>query len=236
MIYCMSDLHGCYRQYLAMLEKIGFSDEDTLYILGDTVDRGPSGIKILQNMMQRKKVICLRGNHDQEAMVLLSAELHDPVKADYLQEVKDLWFRDGGETTYQEFIRLSDEEKKAVLLFMNSMPLLEEITVERKKFSQKHSQENPQKFLLSHTVPSKAEMTDLESCLFSDFLVQEPEYDQVYFEDIIIVTGHTPTGFIDPSYAGRIWRGNNHIALDCGCVFGNPLGCICLDTGEEFYV
>lgn len=44
MIYCMSDLHGCYRQYMAMLEKIGFSDEDTLYILGDTVDRGPSGI------------------------------------------------------------------------------------------------------------------------------------------------------------------------------------------------
>lgn len=158
----------------------------------------------------------------------MSAEIHDPVKADYLQEVKDLWFQDGGETTYEEFMKLSEKEKKDVLLFMNSMPLLEEIEV--------GGEDHFQKYLLSHTVPSKAEMTDLESCLFSDFLVQEPEYDQVYFEDTIIVTGHTPTGFIDPSYAGKIWRGNNHIALDCGCVFGNPLGCICLDTGEEFYV
>ena len=54
--------------------------------------------------------------------------------------------------------------------------------------------------------------------------------------DAVIVTGHTPTGFIDPDYTGRIWKGNNHIAIDCGAVFGNPLGYICLDTMEEIYV
>ena len=53
---------------------------------------------------------------------------------------------------------------------------------------------------------------------------------------MLIVTGHTPTGFIDPEYTGQIWKGNNHIAIDCGAVFGNPLGCICLDTMEEIYV
>ena len=58
----------------------------------------------------------------------------------------------------------------------------------------------------------------------------------MYFEDMLIVTGHTPTGFIDPEYAGQIWKGNNHIAIDCGAVFGNHLGCICLDTMEEIYV
>ena len=56
------------------------------------------------------------------------------------------------------------------------------------------------------------------------------------FPDKIIVTGHTPTGFIDPKFKGKIWHKNNHIAIDCGAVFGNPLGCICLDTLEEFYV
>ena len=49
------------------------------------------------------------------------------------------------------------------------------------------------------------------------------------------MTGHTPTGLIEKASAGRIYRKNNHIAIDCGAVFGNPLGCICLDTGEEFY-
>ena len=43
MIYAMSDLHGCYNLYVKMLEKINFSDEDTLYLLGDYVDRGDNG-------------------------------------------------------------------------------------------------------------------------------------------------------------------------------------------------
>ena len=48
MIYAMSDLHGCYEKYIKMLDKINFSDSDTLYILGDVVDRGDGGIKLLQ--------------------------------------------------------------------------------------------------------------------------------------------------------------------------------------------
>ena len=47
MIYAMSDLHGCYDKYIKMLEKINFNENDMLYILGDIVDRGPDGIKIL---------------------------------------------------------------------------------------------------------------------------------------------------------------------------------------------
>ena len=33
--YVMSDIHGNYRAYKAMLEKINFNREDMLYILGD---------------------------------------------------------------------------------------------------------------------------------------------------------------------------------------------------------
>ena len=71
MIYVMSDLHGCYEKYKIMLEKLNFSDEDTLYILGDVVDRGNDGIKILLDMMERKNVIPLLGNHDYIAKKLL---------------------------------------------------------------------------------------------------------------------------------------------------------------------
>ena len=41
---------------------------------------------------------------------------------------------------------------------------------------------------------------------------------------------------IDENFSGKIWKRNNHIAVDCGAGFGKPLGCICLDTMEEFYV
>ena len=67
MIYAMSDLHGCYNKFLGMLGKIHFCEEDTLYILGDVVDRGPDGIKLLLELAERKNIICLRGNHDHTA-------------------------------------------------------------------------------------------------------------------------------------------------------------------------
>lgn len=45
--YVMSDLHGNYKAYKMMLEKIEFQAEDKLYILGDILDRGPNPIKII---------------------------------------------------------------------------------------------------------------------------------------------------------------------------------------------
>lgn len=60
----MSDLHGEKYRYDAMLEMIQFSGEDTLYILGDVVDRGPNGIDILRDIMQRPNVHLILGNHE----------------------------------------------------------------------------------------------------------------------------------------------------------------------------
>ena len=49
-----------------------------------------------------------------------------------------------------------------------------------------------------------------------------------YYENRFLVTGHTPTFLINEEYRGKIYRKLNHIALDCGSVFGENLGCICL--------
>ncbi len=60
---------------------------------------------------------------------------------------------------------------------------------------------------------------------------------QQYFEDTIVITGHTLTQYIagNPN-PGRIYRHKNHIAIDCGCSMpGGRLAAICLETGEEFY-
>ena len=44
----MSDLHGQFVLLQLMLNKIQFTDEDELYILGDIMDRGPNSIDIYQ--------------------------------------------------------------------------------------------------------------------------------------------------------------------------------------------
>ena len=64
MRYIIADIHGCYNEYINLLKKINFSDNDILYILGDVVDRGPEPIKILQDMMKRSNVFLIIGNHE----------------------------------------------------------------------------------------------------------------------------------------------------------------------------
>ena len=50
MTYAISDIHGCYEEYIKLLEKIGFSEYDTLYILGDICDRGEKPMEIYNDL------------------------------------------------------------------------------------------------------------------------------------------------------------------------------------------
>ena len=226
MIYVTSDIHGCYEKYLRLIQRPELKEDDTLYILGDLVDRGDGGIEIIKDVIKRKNVVCLRGNHDHSALIFLKmfAVQDRGTEDDRLKAVFRLWLKDGGAETFSAFSKLDDNEKRAVLSFLDSLPFYEKIIVKG------------QKFFLSHTVCEKEKMLDIEKCAMRDFIIGEPEYEKVYFEDMTIVTGHTLIGLIDPAYKGRIWKGNRHIAVDCGAVFGNPLGCICLDTMEEIYI
>ena len=224
MNYVMSDLHGQYDKYIAMINRLKLQ-EDTVYIIGDIVDRGIGGIRILKDLMTRKNVVILRGNHDWTAYRLLKqiAEKSPLVKSDKFTEAFALWLEDGGYSTWEEFKKLSEQERTEVLKFMDSFALYEELTVSGRRY------------FLSHTVPGAARFNDESAWTQDDFIVGKPDYDRVYDKNIIIVTGHTPTNLIEKGYEGRIWKKNNHIAIDCGAGFGGPVGCICLETGEELY-
>ena len=51
MIYVLSDVHGNERRFNSILKQINLQNEDTLYILGDVIDRYPGGIRILRRIM-----------------------------------------------------------------------------------------------------------------------------------------------------------------------------------------
>lgn len=222
MIYVISDLHGCYDLYIKMLEKISFSDSDTLYILGDIIDRGEDGIKILKDIMQRKNVVPILGNHDYTASFLLS-RLKKKANGELLNIFK-MWLGDGGLPTYQAYKKLSENEKKEIIEYFDCFSIFDEITVNNKSF------------FLSHTVPSKEVMMNFDNMDWQELISGECEYEKQYFDDKYIVTGHTPTALINPKSSGKILEINNHIAIDCGAFFTGILGCICLDTMEKFYV
>lgn len=50
MTYVLSDIHGNLQRFESIMEQINLQPTDTLYILGDVVDRFPDGIKILRRI------------------------------------------------------------------------------------------------------------------------------------------------------------------------------------------
>lgn len=71
MQYVMSDIHGCRDSFYRLLSQIGFGDGDALYILGDVLDRGPDGVRLLLELERLAGVTLLRGNHEHTALTLL---------------------------------------------------------------------------------------------------------------------------------------------------------------------
>lgn len=234
MIYCISDIHGDYIRYTTMLKMIDFSEDDVLYVLGDILDRGNEGMKILLDMMLRPNVYPILGNHEYMAMQTLkwlsddiTEESLATLSSDKIEGINE-WLNVGGMTTIDEFRKLSDDEKEMVLEYLEEFSLYEEVTVEGKDFVLVHAG-------IDNFSPDK----DMEDYELYELIFNKPDYSQKYFEDKYLVTGHTPTRFIHDEISGHsnntVFIKNNHIAIDCGCGYDGLLGAICLDTFEDFY-
>ena len=55
-------------------------------------------------------------------------------------------------------------------------------------------------------------------------------------DGITLVVGHKPTYEIEGAEKGKIYHGEGSIFIDCGAAYDEPLGCICLDNGKEYYI
>ena len=218
--------------FISLIEKIGLKDEDTLYILGDVLDRGPRPIKTLQKIMKMPNVICILGNHELMALdcvEFLLKEIPDknPDNIDTLM-LKNImrWVRNGNDTTLTELRTLSSETQHEVIDFMKGLQTYKKLSVGGKNYLLVHGG-------LGNYRPDK-KIDEYSTC---DLVWDRVDYDFRYFEDMYLITGHTPTQIIagNPN-PGYIYKGNNHIAIDCGSYWPDGrLAAICLDTGEEFY-
>ncbi|BEP95823.1 symmetrical bis(5'-nucleosyl)-tetraphosphatase [Acidovorax sp. A79] len=65
-LYCIGDIQGCDSALGHLLDVIGFSpSRDTVYLLGDLVNRGPDSAAVLRRCMAQGDALrCLLGNHD----------------------------------------------------------------------------------------------------------------------------------------------------------------------------
>ena len=135
MTYVMSDLHGMYDRFIAMLEKIDFSDSDELFIIGDIIDRGERPVDILEYVMDKPNITVLLGNHEVMARDLLSRltteiteENINSVDDDFLIELS-IYKRNGGATTMKQLRALPPVKRKEIIDLIDSLYAYEAIDI-----------------------------------------------------------------------------------------------------------
>ena len=85
-IYLIGDVQGCDEALGRLLHTIDFSpSRDTLYLLGDLVNRGPDSVAVLRRLMAMQGAArCVLGNHDLHALAV-SAGVRRPSRMDTLK-------------------------------------------------------------------------------------------------------------------------------------------------------
>ncbi len=214
MIYCMADIHGEHDRFVKMLETIEFSEEDTLYVIGDVIDRNPGGIDILQKIMATPNILLLLGNHEQMCV--------DTLGPYYVYGSRQLWTQNGGNKTYRELMYITKpQERDKIIRFLSTLS------------DHKNLEVNGRKFHLVHGMPADTS----EGRIWNRPDPNSP----APIDGVTVIVGHTPTPYLTDNWDNpfTIWYGNGIIDIDCGC--GNPtenrrLACLRLDDMKEFYI
>lgn len=203
----LSDIHGCNRTLIAMLDRLAVSREDTLYFLGDYVDRGPDSRGVIDTIwrLQEEKyqLHCLMGNH--EAMTI----------NDYDQEKNTYRLGLGDANLLASFFaRTMIEIPAAYIHWMRNLPRIIEIPG----------------YILVH---AGLNFRDEDPLSNQDAMIWIRDWyedlNRDWLGDRIIVHGHTPISVAD---CKTMFQGHDKLPvqdIDCGAVFfnSNHFGQLC---------
>jgi serine/threonine protein phosphatase 1 len=233
-IYAVSDLHGYpLESFLELLSRAGFSDEDTLFIIGDVIDRnGDGGVEMLRHVMRQPNYEFLLGNH--EDMLLNCSFLFDEITDESISTLSpadmihyDRWMRNGGGVTAENLLALknaSPEEFADLMDFLRTAPPIASARAGGRDFLLVHGG-------FKDFSPEKR----IGDYLVHDLLWERPKLTDEYFDDVITIFGHTPTLYYGEEYTGRVIFTRTWINIDAGAASRLPPALLRLDDLEVFY-
>ncbi|MBQ6944321.1 MAG: serine/threonine protein phosphatase [Ruminococcus sp.] len=230
MIYVMSDIHGNLERFESIMRQINLKEEDTLYILGDVIDRYPYGIKLLRRIMKMPNVKMLLGNHE---YMMLQAIGHckdaaDEKKNAYKGDV-ELWYYNGGDVTHDYLKHIRKEYRAEIFEYLKNLPLNYDVTVNDVKYKLVHASPVDNYYL---DPLNEYEYGDEE--YFAVWARWKPHYPIPVGYNLIF--GHTPTIYFHNKELWEIWKDERAIGIDCGCGYEQGrLACLRLDDMKVFY-
>ncbi|MBQ4641965.1 MAG: metallophosphoesterase [Oscillospiraceae bacterium] len=233
MIYVTSDLHGYpLNLFLDLLNDAGFSENDFLFVLGDVIDRGAQGAELLRWMAEQPNVQLILGNH--EAMLLSCDFLFETVTDERLSKLDiekmnllNVWLSNGATPTLsglRKFLKEEPDVMEGILDYLRDAPLYDTVTIGGKNFILVHAG-------LENFHPSRP----LNYYTPDELLWARPTMDTQYFDDAVVVFGHTPTEFFGEQYRGKVIKTKSWICIDTGAATGNKPMLLRLEDLKEFY-
>ena len=238
MIYVMSDIHGNLRRFESVLAQIGLQPEDTLYILGDVIDRHPDGIRILRRIMATPNMHMLLGNHEYMMLRALGEPYDEADREAGLdpEACLALWYRNGGGVTHRYLKRISKAVRRELFAYLKALPLNIDITVDGKAYKLVHG--GPEEAFADNRDIRYPNATH-----FSVWKRWQPE--DALPGGYTMIFGHTPTRYFQEAKPMTIYHGKARIGIDCGSGYPETpdselhgygrLACLRLDDGREFY-
>lgn len=228
--YVCSDLHGEYPAYQAIIDQL--EEKDKLYILGDVIDRGPDGIKILQDIMKRKEkgqVEFLIGNH--ELMMVQALILGDKT-----QEKNWTSKENSGEVTKKAFEKLSPADQNSIKEFLLDSYVYKNIDVDSQQVHFVHAKavqdknDNSNKTVRGMLAEGKEKL--METAVWSrgvNSLMSSEPHPESAKKGTFTVIGHSPTD------NNLIKYKNGYLNIDCGAGNGDIASLVNLTKGFVRY-
>lgn len=228
-VYAVSDLHGQWNTFEKGLKEIGFTEDDRLYLIGDAIDRGEDGIRILQYIKDHENMDLIIGNHE----LLMLTAVHPDGKAECKGINSHLWREiNGGDITYEKYEELTFPERKSLLDWLNTRYVMKTIKVGETKFCLTHSyyyeglenkKYNEMKYEEVWNVVWNSPYRD-------DWDTYRPDIYMNY--DYMFITGHIPvirvllniTNDLEKSNFLKAFRNDNFYDIDGGCALGHRDG------------
>ena len=97
MTYILSDIHGEYDLFCRLMDKVKFSDEDTLISCGDMIEKGKHSVCLTKLLFSMKNAVLLAGNHEYAFLKYFWGLMQQTEDYDLVLRKLQAYFPDDGE-------------------------------------------------------------------------------------------------------------------------------------------